>query len=90
MPSAGMIEMARYPRYFLAKTLRHSIIDNLGFFAGRLKRLNRLLSNLFMEPTPIQVFPVHRIIEHILAHGVLQAFPRKHPNGFFLQSQPEQ
>jgi len=42
------------------------------------KSLNRLVRDLFMELTPIQVFPVHRIIEHILTHGALQAFPRKH------------
>jgi hypothetical protein len=40
--------------------------------------------------SPIQVFPVYRVIEHILAHGSLQAFPRKHANRFLLQPQPEQ
>jgi len=42
MPSAGMIEVARDTRHLLAKPLRHSIIDNIGFFAGWLKGLNRL------------------------------------------------
>ena len=48
MPSAGMIEMARYARHLLAKTLLHRIIDHIGFFAGRLQGLNRLVRDLFM------------------------------------------
>jgi hypothetical protein len=59
--------------HLLAKPLLYRIINHIGFFGGCLKRLNRLVSKLFMEFTPIQVFPVHRIIEHILTHRTLQA-----------------
>ena len=55
----------KLPRHLLAKLLLYRIINHIGLFTGCLKRLNRLVSNLFMEFTPIQVFPVHRIIEHI-------------------------
>ena len=81
--------MARYSGHLFTKPLLHGTIDNIGFFAGRFKCLNRLAGDLFMILSPIQVFTVHRVIENILAHTALQAFPRKHTYEFFLQPQPE-
>ena len=69
--------MARHPRHLFAEPLHYGIINYKGFFARRFERLNRLVSDLFMILSPIQVFPIHRVIERILAHRVLQTFPRK-------------
>jgi len=52
-------------------------------------RAQRFGRHLRMETPPIQILPVHRLIERILAHGRLEAFPGKHPDGLLLQPHPE-
>jgi hypothetical protein len=83
-----MPEMARYARHLFAKPLGNGVIDHKGFFAGRFKGLGGLGSSLTMEVSPIQIFPVDRVIEDIFAHETLQAFPSKHADGVFLQPYP--
>ena len=66
-----MVKMARYARHLFAKTLSDGVIVHLGFFAGRFKGLDSLDSCLPVKVLPIQIFPVDRVIEDILAHVAL-------------------
>ena len=84
-----MVEMARYARHLFAKPLGNGVIDHKGFFAGRFKGLDGLGRGLPMKVSPIQIFPVDRVLKDILAHGTLQTFPSKHADGVFLQPYPE-